>query len=92
MQTVQLQLPEDLKSDINFIKSELKNLKENLQPKQPEEYMSRTALAKMLSVDLSSVHNYCKRGVLQSYQIAGRTGRVYFKRSEVEGAMVKLKR
>ena len=92
MNLFQLELPPELKSDINFIKSEIKNLKENLQPKEPEEYMSRTALAKMLSVDISSIHNYCKRGILQSYQISGRTGRVYFKRSEVESAMVKLKK
>jgi len=92
MNSFQLKLPEELKADINFIKAELKNIKENWQPKEPEDYMTRNAVAEMLSVDLSSIHNYCKRQILQSYQIAGRTGRIYFKRSEVEKAMVKLKR
>ena len=43
----------------------------------------------MLKIDLSSLHNWKKRGILQAYQIGGR---VYYKRDEVELAIVKLKK
>lgn len=89
MQTIQLELPKEYQSDINFIKSELADLKKNFQPKEPNEYLTRNNVAKMLSVDLSTVHNYTKRKILQAYQIGGR---VFYKRDEVQNAIVKLKK
>ncbi len=87
MQTIQLQLPQEYQSDIEFIKTELKELKKHFEPKTPTEYLTRVEVAKMLKIDLSSVHNWTKKGILISYQIGGR---VYYKRSEVENAIVKL--
>lgn len=89
MQQIQLQLPEDLRNDIEFLKSELKELKTNFEPKSPTEFLSRQETAELLKVDLSSIHNWTKRGVIQSYGISGR---VYYKRSEIESAIVKLKK
>ena len=89
MQTIQLQLPEEYQSDIQYIKSEIKDLKKNFQPKEPTEYLTRNEVAKLLKIDLSSVHNWTKKGILQSYQIGGR---VYYIRKEVEDAIVKLKK
>jgi len=89
MQTIQLELPKEYQSDINFIKSELADLKKNFEPKTPNEYLTRNNIAELLSVDLSTVHNYTKRKILQAYQIGGR---VYYKRDEVELAIVKLKK
>ena len=43
----------------------------------------------MLKIDLSSVHNWSKRGILIPHQIGNR---VYNKLQEVENAIVKLKR
>jgi hypothetical protein len=43
----------------------------------------------MLKIDLSSVHNWTKKGILTSYQIGGR---VYYKRAEVESAIIELKK
>jgi excisionase family DNA binding protein len=64
------------------------DLKKNFQPKEPEEYLTRNEVAEMLKIDLSTVHNWTKKGILQAYQCGGR---VYYKRSEVENAIVKLK-
>jgi excisionase family DNA binding protein len=84
---IQLQLPKNLQNDIDYLKSELEDLKKNFQPKTPNEYLTRNEVAEMLKIDLSSVHNWTKRRILQSYQIGGR---VYYKRDEVENAIVKL--
>lgn len=65
----------------------LNDFKKNFEPKTPEEYLSRQETSILLKADLSSIHNWTKRGILQSYGIAGR---VYYKRSEIEKAIVKL--
>lgn len=64
-------------------------LKNHFQPKEPEEYLTRNEVSKLLKIDLSSVHNWTKRKILTAYQCGGR---VYFKRSEVESALVELKK
>ena len=63
--------------------------KKHFEPKSPTEYLTRNEVSKLLSVDLSTVHNYTKKGLLQSYQIGSR---VYYKRNEIENALVKLKK
>lgn len=74
------------------VKSQLDELKKEWQPKEPTEFLSRNEVAALLKVDLSTIHNYCKRKILQPYQISGGASRVYFKRIEVENAMVKLEK
>jgi hypothetical protein len=82
--------PEQLQNAIiEGVKSQLNDLKAHFQPKEPTEYLTRQDVAKMLQIDLSSVHNWTKRGVLKSYQISGR---IYYKRAEVEQAIIELKK
>ena len=88
MQTIQLELPEETKKLILSLKDDVREIKTNLQPKEPTKYMTRQEVADMLSVNLSTVHNYCKKGILKPYGIGSR---VYFKRMEVEDAIVELK-
>lgn len=71
------------------IKKRLEDLKKNFQPKEPTEYLTRNEVAKMLKINLSSVHNWTVHGILKAYQISGR---VYYKRDEVENAIVELKK
>jgi hypothetical protein len=81
--------PEQLqKSIIEGVKNQLEELKKFYQPKEPEEYITRQYVAdEMLHCDLSTIHNLSKKGILQKYQCGGR---VLYKRSEVEYAIVKL--
>ncbi|MCF1421042.1 helix-turn-helix domain-containing protein [Mangrovimonas futianensis] len=80
--------PKALKEIIReTLKTELSGLLSNLETHQ-NEYLTRRQVSKMLSVDLSTIHNYTKKGILQAYQIGGR---VYFKKDEVEASIVKLK-
>ena len=82
--------PEQLQDAIiEGVNSKLDDLKKGFQPKEPNEYLTRNEVAEMLKIDLSTVHNWTKKGILQSYQIGGR---VYYKRNEVEDAIVKLKK
>ncbi len=87
MQQIQLELPQEYQSDIQYIKSELQDLKKNFQPQKPTEYLTRVEVSKMLKIDLSTCHNWTKKQILISYQIGGR---VYYKRKEIENAIVKL--
>ena len=80
--------PQQLRNDINQdVKSLLDELKKSFQPKTPQELLTRTETAKLLKINLSSVHNWTKKGLLKSYGISGK---VYYKRSEVESALIEL--
>tara|TARA_R110002124_G_scaffold17532_3_gene73477 strand:- start:360641 stop:360919 length:279 start_codon:yes stop_codon:yes gene_type:complete len=82
--------PEQLQSSIlEGIKSQLEELKKNFEPKTPDEYLARAEVARMLKVDISTVHNWTVSKILTSYGI-GR--RVYYKRAEVENAIIQLEK
>lgn len=82
--------PEQLKNAINeAVIPKFNELKNHLQPKEPTEYLTRQETADLLKVDLSTIHNYTKQSKLTAYGIGSR---VYYKRSEVENAIVKLKK
>ena len=73
----------------NYIDKKFDELKKFYQPKEPTNYLTRHEVAEMLSVDLSTVHNMTKKGVLQKYQISGR---VLYVRDEVQNSIIKLNR
>lgn len=78
--------PEDfINLMVKAFRQEIDELKQNFQPKEPEELLSRDEVAKLLKIDISSVHNWCKKGILKRYAIGGR---IYFKRSEIEESLI----
>ena len=80
--------PEQLQDAIiEGVNTQLTDLKKHFQPKEAEEYLTRNEVAKMLKVDLSTLHNWNKKGKLKTY---GLGGRVYYKRSEIEKAIIEL--
>jgi len=90
METVQFIsiTPEKLQeSIISGVRAELENLRNDFQPKEPTEFLTRNEVRDLLKVDLSTVHNWTKKGRLKAYGIAGR---VYYKRIEVEQAIQPL--
>jgi excisionase family DNA binding protein len=90
MKTLQLIgiTPEQLQEEIiKGVKVQLDELKRDFQPKTPTEWLTRDEVSKLLKIDLSTVHNWCKRGKLQPWGIGNR---VYFKRSQVEAAIKPL--
>ncbi|SHK72169.1 Helix-turn-helix domain-containing protein [Maribacter aquivivus] len=80
--------PQQLRKDINQdVKNLLNELEKSFQPKTPEELLSRRETADLLKINLSSLYNWTKKGILKSY---GCSGKVYYKRSEVESALIEL--
>ena len=82
--------PTELKAEIvkDLKNSLIPELSKQFQPKQPAIYLTRNEVAKMLQINLSTVHNWSKKGILKANSIQGR---IYFKREEVESAIVELK-
>jgi predicted DNA-binding transcriptional regulator AlpA len=87
MQTIQfIQYNDQFKNEINEgVKNQLQDFLKHFTPTQPKEYLTRTDVAKMLSIDLSTVHNMCKSKRLNPLSLGG--SRVYFLRSEVEASL-----
>ena len=80
--------PEEVnKPVLEVIKEGFEKLQKQFQPKIPTEYLTRNEVKTFFKVDLSTVHNWTKRGKLKSYGIGNR---VYYKRSEVEAAIKPL--
>ena len=80
--------PQELQEEIiKAFSQQLESLKSDFQPKEPTVYLTRTEVAEMLSINLSTLHNWVKAGKLKSYSIGNR---VYFKRAEVEQSITPL--
>ena len=79
--------PEQIVNLFAGLQKQIKELNEKFEPKQATEYLSRNDVAEMLKCTLPTVYNWVQKGVITSYGIAGR---VYFKRSEIENALVCL--
>lgn len=92
MQTVQFiqTTPQELKEQINEgVKIQLQEFLKLYEPKQPNDYLSRSDVAKMFQVDISTIHNWCKSKKLNPLGIGSR---VYFLRSEIEASLKPLNR
>lgn len=81
-------------NDLKKLFGEVLNIKlgaliEEVKPKKGEVYLTRKEVSDLLKVDLSTVHNWSKKGILKRYQIGG--GRVYYKLSDIENSFVELK-
>ena len=80
--------PNELKSLLmEGVQQVVNQIREEFQPKTPTQYLTRKQVAKMLDINLTTLNNWTNRGALTSYGIQGR---VYYKRDEVEKAIIKL--
>ena len=79
--------PEQITSLFEGLQNQLTELKQNLQPKQPTELLTRNEVAELLKVDLSTLWNWQNKGKITPYGIGNR---VYFKRAEIESALINL--
>jgi excisionase family DNA binding protein len=78
---------ESVLEKLSLIELELENIKNNFQPKEPVELMTREETAQYLKVSLSTLWHWSKKGILPSYGIGNR---VYYKRSEIESSLIKI--
>lgn len=92
MKTVQFisVTPDQLQNAIiEGVKTQLEDFKKHFQPKEPSELLTRQEVAKLFKVDISTIHNWTKRGEIQSYSVGSR---IYYKRCEIENSLIKLKK
>ena len=87
VQLVGLTPEENNEPIFNYIDKKFDELKQFYQPKEPISWLTRQQVAELLSVDVSTIHNMTIKGVLIKYQISGR---VLYKRTEVESAITRL--
>lgn len=81
--------PDTLRASfIEDVKTELEKITKQFQPKEPTEFLTRQEVADLLKVDVTTVHNWTKRGKLKKYGIGNK---VFYKRTEVESAIQPLK-
>lgn len=82
--------PEELLSEVDKrLDQKLDLLVKNFIPKKPKTLMTRQEVANFFSVDISTIHNWCKNGKLNPL---GKGHRVYFDRIEVENSLTSLKK
>ena len=80
---------EQLMNFFSRINAQFVEIHKKLIKKPSEELLSREDVARILKCDLSTVHNWTKKGFLKSYGI---NGRVYYKMHEIECALIPIKR
>ena len=80
---------EKLDTKFESLQNQFNELRQKFELKVPTEYLTRQEVAEMLKCDLSTIHNWTKKGKLTPY---GLGNRVYFKRSEIELALKPLKK
>ena len=78
---------EELQKRFDNLEKKLQEIQKNFEPKLPTEFISRQETADLLKVNLSTIHNYTKQNRLKAYGIGHR---VYYKRSEIEEALIKI--
>lgn len=80
--------PDELKKEIlEGVSKQLQDFKKGLPLKEQNEWLTRQEVARMLKIDLSTLYHWSKKGKLTPYGISGR---VYYKKHEVEAALIKL--
>lgn len=73
---------------LSILESELKILKENFQPREPDELMTREETAIFFQISFPTLHNWTKTGILTGYRVGNR---LYYKRSEIKSRVQKYK-
>lgn len=76
----------DLISDA--VKNELEELKKQLQIPKTEKYLTRKEVMQLFKISKGTLSNWVEAGTLTKYGVGGR---IYFKSSEIEQTMIKLK-
>ena len=78
-----------IEQKLNLLRSNLvSELKQEFQPKTPEEYLTRLEVSKLLKVTTATLDRWTEQGKLNRY---GLGSRIFYKRSEVEMSLVRLK-
>lgn len=78
---------EDIYKLFGELNQKIEEIKSNAPPAISEQYLTRAEVAKMLKCDLSTIHNWTKKGKLKPVGIGNR---VYFKLSDIEASLISI--
>jgi len=77
--------PEGLTETIlNGVQAKLDHLKKELQPQEPDEWLTRKETAKLLKISLVCLHDWSNKNILKAYKVGNRT---YFNRKEINAIL-----
>ncbi len=80
--------PQQLKESIlSDVRTELKEIVLNFQPKKQPEYLTRKEVAKILKVSLVTLSDWNKKGVIKPYRLGNL---IRYKRSEIEESLIAI--
>ena len=78
--------PQQLTDNIlKDVRTELKEIVLNFQPKKQPEYLTRKEVAKILKVSLVTLTDWNKKGVLKPYRLGNL---IRYKREEIDQALI----
>ncbi|MBG7612101.1 helix-turn-helix domain-containing protein [Polaribacter sp. BAL334] len=63
------------------VETQINDLKKSFTLKEPDDFLTRMEVAKLLKISLTTVHEWANTGVLKMYKVGNRT---YFSRKEIE--------
>lgn len=80
--------PQQLKEEIGEeIKKQFDVFLKQYVPKSSEQYLTRKEVSDLLKINLSTVHLWSKKGVLNRHAIGSR---IYYLRSDIEAKLIPL--
>lgn len=79
--------PQDLLNPLDYLRQQLEELKKAFTQKAPIELLSSKDVALLFKATPQTIYNWTKEGKLKVYGIGARR---YYKRNEVEQALIEL--
>jgi excisionase family DNA binding protein len=66
------------------VETQINELKKTFLPKEPDDFLTRMEVAKLLKISLTTVHEWANTGILKMYKVGNRS---YFSRKEIESTL-----
>lgn len=79
---------EEILDPLKNLLLQLTEIRNNLQPKEPEEFLTRNEVAELLKINVNTVDRWAKDGKLIRY---GMGDRIFYKRHEIVDSIKRLK-
>ena len=74
--------PEELTETIlKGVQNQIETLKENYQPKTPDDFLTRKQVCDLLSISYGCLHDWSNKGILHPLKVGNRT---YYSRKTIE--------
>ncbi len=78
----------DVNSKLDLILIQIEEFRLDIKSKESRTYLTKKEVAQMFKVNLSTIHNWTKKGILNPVGLGGRR---YFLLSDIERSIVELK-